>query len=170
MSDEFDELVDPVLGLSAPLADRRTVAAQRLLAARLVSRLYRSAGASLRIDMLGCMLRPLSTLGVAAVAAGAFAQFLYRGQPVHGAAVVNDVARYSTDQVFELARFVQEVDSDTLRQLAGLLADNPMGAAALSASALILLYRRLRPLAPPGRAAAKLSLARARHRPPERRR
>jgi hypothetical protein len=47
--------------------------------------------------------------------------------------------------VLELARFVQDVSPQTLEQLSGLLASNAVGVAALSASALMLLYRRSHP-------------------------
>ena len=69
MSDEFDDAVDPIAtsaasGVSAAPADGR--------AARLMARLYASANLALRTRLVACLVRPLGSLGVAAVAAGAF--------------------------------------------------------------------------------------------------
>jgi len=109
-----------------------------------VSRIYRSASAPLRADMLACLLRPLGTLSLVAVASGAFARLLQRDGVAPDRVPVEDVARYSSAQILELARFVHEVDPDTLEQLAALLTDGTLGVTALSASALVLLYRRFR--------------------------
>ena len=121
------------------------IARHRHAAARLVSRVYRSASQPLRADMLVCLLRPLGTLSLVGVASGAFATLLQR----HGAAPailsVEEVARFSSEQIMELASFVHEVNPGVLEQLAALLAQNPMGVTAMSASALVLLYRRVRP-------------------------
>ena len=62
---------------------------------------------------------------------------------------MEDVARYSSQQILELARFVHEVNPEALQQLGGLLANNAMGVTALSASALVLLYGKLRPASTP---------------------
>lgn len=111
---------------------------------RLVSRVYSRAGESLRAQMLAWLLRPLGTLGLAAVASGAFGRLLHRDPTLAGASAIDDLARFSGDQVLELARFVQEVSPQTLEQVGALLSGNAMGVAALSASALALLYQRSR--------------------------
>ncbi len=112
-------------------------------AARLVSRIYRYASAPLRAEMLACLLRPLGTLSLVAVASGAFGTLLQRD----GAALVTIplemAARYSSEQILELALFVHEVSPGALEQLTALLSVGATGAVALSASALVLLSRRL---------------------------
>lgn len=142
--DEFDDPPSPLpIQVPGSLAGprRRRI---RFLAARLVSRVYSRAGESLRAQMLACLLRPLGTLGLAAVASGAFGRLLHRDPSMVGTSAIDDLARFSSDQVLELARFVQEVNPQTLEQVGDLLAGNAMGVAALSASALMLLYRRSR--------------------------
>jgi hypothetical protein len=158
MPDEFD---DP-LAFPPPAARRGagvdTTPRHRFAAARLVSRVYVAASAPLRADMLACLLRPLSTLSLVAVASGAFARLLQRDGSVPEQVPLEDVTRYSSDQIFDLAQFVHEGNPEVLRQLAALLADHPLGVTALSASALLLLYRRWRAgpadddAAPPGSA------------------
>lgn len=113
-------------------------------AARLVSRIYRYANAPLRAEMLACLLRPLGALSLVGVAAGAFAPLLQRDGVAPGTIPLEMVARYTSEQVIELVLFVHEVSPDVLAQLSTLLADGAIGAAALSASAFVLLYRRLR--------------------------
>lgn len=113
-------------------------------AARLVSRIYRYANAPLRAEMLACLLRPLGALSLVGVAAGAFAPLLQRDGAAPSTIPLEMVARVSSDQVLELALFVHEVSPGALAQLSTLLSDSAIGAAALSASAFVLLYRRLR--------------------------
>ena len=111
---------------------------------RLVCRLYGAATPALRAKLVACLLRPLGTLGTVGVAAGAFGVFLYRGGSESARAVIGDVAQFSTDQMFELARFVEQVSPDSLQEFAQLIAQRPMGIAAFSASAALLLMRALR--------------------------
>lgn len=130
------ESAPPSTSTNRPAGDGTT--RQRQLLARLVSRAYCAVDEPLRLRMLSCLLRPLGTLSVAAVAAGAFGQVLYRRSGF------DVMANFSREQVLELARFAHEVDPDALQQVAELLADHAAGAAAFSSAALILLYRRLR--------------------------
>lgn len=90
------------------------------------------------------MLRPLSPLGVVAVASGAFASCLSYGGDGRLALILDDVGRYTNDQIFELARFVEQVSPDALQELARLVAGSSAGIAAFSAAAALLLLRQLR--------------------------
>ena len=101
--------------------------------------------------MLACLLRPLGTLSLVAVASGAFAGLLQRNGTAPEQVLVADAARFSSEQILELAAFVQEASPEAFEQLTALIAQHPMGVTAFSASALLLLYRRLRP--PPAVAA-----------------
>jgi hypothetical protein len=143
--DEFDDDVE----VEAPLyggGDRTVKCVVRSRVARLVSRLYSAASAPLRTRILVCLVRPLGPLGLAAVASGAFAQLLYRGREAGPGISIGDLAGYSNDQIFELARFVEQVSPDAIGQVAGLLADTPVGASAFSAAVAMLLVRAVRNL------------------------
>jgi len=94
--------------------------------------------------MLACLVRPLGSLGLVAVASGAFARFLHRGSEARAAIPIEELHRYSTDQIFELARFVEQVSPDAIQQIADLLADNPVGVSAFGAAAAMLLVRAVR--------------------------
>ena len=138
MSDEFDDAVDPLPGARAPAA----AAAGRL--ARLVARLYSSSSLAARTRLVACLVRPLGLLGLTAVAAGAFTVVLSRSGPGGFSIAMADVARFSKDQIGELARFVEQVSPEALQQAAGLIADNPFGAGSFAASVALLLTLELR--------------------------
>ncbi len=142
MSDEFDDAAEPALwrreGKPVDAPHARTPRVPRL-----VARLYSSADQPLRAKLLACLVRPLSSLGLAAIAAGAFARFLFVGGAGDAAVAIEDVARFSNDQILELARFVEQVSPEALQQFARLIAASPVGAAAFSASAVVLLLRAL---------------------------
>jgi len=154
MPDEFDDTMDPARAVassvsSAPAATRRTAPV-----ARLVCRLYGVAPPALRAKLLACLVRPLGTLGVVGVAAGAFGVLLYRSGPDGARAAVGDMARFSNHQIFELVQFVEQVSPDALQDFARLFTERSMGMAAFSASAALLLMRALRPKDRAGRTEA----------------
>ena len=138
MSDEFDDAVDPI-ATTAPAAPGPALPSR---VARLTARLYASANLALRRRLLACLLRPLGPLGVAAVAAGAFTVVLSRRGGLSLA--IADVARFSREQIAELARFVEQVSPEALQQAAGLITDNPFNAGTFTASVAVLLALELR--------------------------
>jgi len=117
---------------------RTRLPGERSRAARLASRLYAGASAVQRSRIVATLLRPLGPLAIVAVASGAFAGLLERA-PALGAASIEELGHFSRDQVFELARFVEQVSPDALQQVAGAVADNPVGVSALGAAAAVLL-------------------------------
>ena len=140
MSDEFDDAIDPIAtspgsGAAAAPAPGR--------AARLLGRLYGSANLALRTRLVACLLRPLGSLGVAAVAAGAFTVVLSRRSAGGLGVAMVDVAEFSKDQVAELARFVEQVSPEALQQAAGLVFENSVGVGAFTASVALLLALEL---------------------------
>ena len=145
MSDEFDDIMEPM----AP--PQRRVPNAGTPAPRLVARLFATAGNPLRVRLLRCLMQPLGTLGAAGVAAGSFAAFLNRRGGLDPNIDPEAVARVSSHQVRELAHFVEQVDPQALQQFASLVSSSPLAMATFSASALVLLYRRL----PSGRASLR---------------
>lgn len=73
---------------------------------RLITRIYTASDAPLRARLLQRLLDPLGTLGLAAIAAGAFAGFLQRRGSEGVRVSIEDVSHYSSDQIAELVRFV----------------------------------------------------------------
>ena len=138
MSDEFDDAVDTLPG---PTGTRW---AEHGRAARLIGRLYGSANLALRTRFVACLIHPLGTLGLAAIGAGAFAILLVPRAAGGIGVAVADVARFSKEQIAELARFVEQVSPDALAQVAAMVADNPVGVGSFTASVALLLALELR--------------------------
>lgn len=141
MSDEFDDLTAGLNRRHDMNTFDTAVARTGVVAPRLISRLYGAANQPLRTKLIACLVRPLGPLGLVAVAAGAFAGLLRRNSDGGITLVIDDVARYSNEQVYELARFVEQVSPQALQQVAALVSDKPVGFAAFSASAAMLLLR-----------------------------
>jgi hypothetical protein len=134
MSDEFDDVPDPVVAAAVP-----SPAAVHGRAPRLLARLYGSANHVLRSRLVVCLVRPLGPLALASVAAGAFTALLSRSGAGGLSIAIDDAARFSQEQVAELARFVEQVQPDALLQAARLAAAHPTGVGAFSASVAVLL-------------------------------
>ncbi len=113
-------------------------------AARLASRLYAGASAVQRSRMVITLLRPLGPLAIVSVASGAFAGLLSRTSALGAALPMEDLGDFTREQVFELARFVEQVSPDALQQMAGAVGDNPLGVSALGAAAAVLLGGAMR--------------------------
>jgi hypothetical protein len=144
MSDEFDDAYDDESLRHSVMPNRIDQVTRRSRVARLISRAYGAAGAPLRATMLACLVRPLGSLGLVAVASGAFAGLLRQGRERATGLSLDEVGSYSNDQIFELVRFVEQVSPDAIQQVASLLADSPVGIAAFGAAAAMLLVRAVR--------------------------
>ena len=137
MSDEFDDLSQWSPLRTGPRRE------QGLSSSRLVARLYSSADAPLRKRLLACLVRPLGSLALVAVAAGAFGRFLPLARGGGGTGAVEEISTFTNAQVAELARFVEQVSPQALHQFAALLSDSRVAAAAFGAATIVLLLRAL---------------------------
>ena len=117
---------------------------ERSRAARLASRLYAGASAVQRSRIVVMLAKPLGPLALVAVASGAFAGLLDRVSAFGATLPIDGLADFSREQVFELARFVEQVSPDALQQVAGAIAENPFGVSALGAAAAVLLATAVR--------------------------
>ena len=111
------------------------------LVSRLVSQVYVEAPVSLRAGLLECLLRPIGPLALSAVAAGAFAIFVYRSAWNQLAVVPASVTRFSANEVLELARFVEQYQPDVLGQIVHVLSDYPTCLQSVAGSMLFLALR-----------------------------
>lgn len=129
------------LGLSEPslpVGDAVELSLPRLLAVA-----FRESGPVVRARLLECLIRPLRPLGLAAAAAGAFAAFLHREHWSGFTVPVEAAARYSAEQVFELATYVEQSAPEALVHLGGLMADNQIILASPVALLVSLVALRL---------------------------
>jgi hypothetical protein len=106
--------------------------------APLIADLYAEVAPPLRVRLLRGLLRPVGPLALVAIAAGAFARLLPSSR-WNGADVgLEDALRIGPEQVFELARYVEQKSPELLLQLPDLLGDRPVLAGTLSGSLLLL--------------------------------
>jgi hypothetical protein len=117
---------------------------ERSRAARLAARLYASAGSVQRSRIVAGLLQPLGPLAIVAVASGAFAGLLNRVSALGSTLPIDELGSFTREQVFELARFVEQVSPDALQQMAGAIARNPFGVSAFGAAAAVLLAGAVR--------------------------
>ncbi|MFT3816132.1 MAG: hypothetical protein QM750_00635 [Rubrivivax sp.] len=109
---------------------------------RLVAEVFDESAPFVRARLLECLLRPLRPLGLVAVAAGAFSGFLHRDHWIRFSVPLDDAVRFTSAQIFELARFVDQVQPEAFRQVAAVMAENPVCLNTLSGSLLLLALRR----------------------------
>ena len=146
MSNEIDRALEAeVTRRAIALGITTRVPGERSRAAHLAARLYAGATAVQRSRIVTTLCRPLGPLALVAVASGAFAGLLNRASALGGALHVDELAGFTRDQVFELARFVEQVSPEALQQVAGSVAENPWGVSALGAAAAVLLATAVRP-------------------------
>ncbi len=140
MNNDIDTALEAeVTRRAAALGIRTRQPGERSRAARLASRLYVGAGAVQRSRIVATLVRPLGPLALVAVASGAFAGLLDRVSALGAALPIDELAHFTREQVFELARFVEQVSPDALQQVAGAVAENPFGVSAFGAAAAVLL-------------------------------
>jgi hypothetical protein len=120
-----------------PVGDAVELSLPRLLAVA-----FRESGPVVRARLLECLIRPLRPLGLAAAAAGAFASFLHRESWSGFTVPVEAAARYSAEQIFELATYVEQSAPEALVSLGGLVADHQLMLA--SPVALLVAWVALR--------------------------
>jgi energy-converting hydrogenase Eha subunit G len=116
----------------------------------LVSEVYRTAPASLRVKLLECLLRPVGPLALAVIASGAFGAFLQRRTWAGASLSIDDVSGISAEQFSELAGYLEQASPEVFLQMPALLAGSPLVMATGSGAVLLasLLQR------PAGRARA----------------
>ena len=138
MADEFDDAAQSeTIRIVVAARARAGPRDDATRAARLVARVYKGLNAFQRSRLLVQLLRPLGPLARVAVASGAFAGVLGRGVGQS----LDELARFSSEQVFELARFVEQVSPEALRRVASAVSAHPPGASALTVAAALLLMR-----------------------------
>jgi len=109
---------------------------------RLVSRLYRGARPGARARILAALTRPLGSLGLAAIASGAFAGIAARRRGADTIEIgLDEAGRFTSEQVLDLSRFVEQVDPDVLQHLASDVIASPAGFTAFGIAVALLVLR-----------------------------
>ena len=145
MNNELDAALEAeVTRRATALGIPTRLAGERSRAARLASRLYAGASIVQRSRIVATLLQPLGPLALVAVASGAFAGLLNRVSALGSSLPIDELGHFTREQVFELARFVEQVSPDALQQVAGAISENPFGMSAFGAAAAVLLATTVR--------------------------
>jgi hypothetical protein len=121
------------------------VATPRVSIARLIARLYAQAAPAARWQLLVQLLRPLGPLALVAIAAGAFARLLPASRWQGVQLTPDDARHFTAQQVFELARYVEQKSPELLLQLPELVNDPRLWLGSAT-GALLLAVLRASPL------------------------
>ena len=109
-----------------------------------VAGVFREAPVAFRVQLIECLMRPMGALGLVAVAGGVFAAVRQRHGWARLQVTLDDAARISADQVMELAAYLQQATPEVFRQVADLVADQPLAVSGLSAVLLLNVLRSVR--------------------------
>lgn len=125
-------------------------ATPRTSIARLVARLYAQAAPVARWQLLMQLLRPLGPLALVGIAAGAFARLLPSSRWQGAQLTPDEAGRFTVQQVFELARYVEQKSPELLLQLPDLVNDPRLWLGTATGALLLALLRAgpMRPRAP----------------------
>ena len=133
-----------------------TPAEKNRMIAQLIGRVYEKATLAERCSILEQLLQPLGLLSLIAVANGSFAKLRLRGEWQRLHVTLEDAQSVKVSEVIALADYVQQVNLDTIRQLAQMLVAPQMKTA--STATAVLRTVLLRPTQP-HHAAAQYSAA-----------
>jgi len=117
--------------------------------AAIVASAFAPAGLALRMRVLRRLLAAVGPLALVVVGGGAFAKYLRQARWPDVVVSIDDAARATSAQVFELARYVEQSNPNVVAQVLDALARDATVMAALGASLAALTVDRLS-----GRAAA----------------
>lgn len=125
-------------------APARTLALRTSTTRLLAHLVTHQASPALQAQLLTQLLRPVGPLALVAIAAGAFARLLpaNRWQPARVEA--DDAAQFSTEQVTELIRYVEQKSPELLLQLPQLVADPRLWLGSATGTLLLLALRARR--------------------------
>lgn len=110
---------------------------------RLVANFYEEAPPATRLQLLSSLLKPVGPLALVAIAAGAFSRLLPSGRWQDATPSLDDVQRFSGEQVMELVMYVQQKSPEFLLQLPQLLGEPRLWLATLNGTLLWLALQAL---------------------------
>jgi hypothetical protein len=110
-----------------------------------VARAFAVTSSSSRARVLNRLLAAVGPLALAVLGGGAFVKYLRQGSLSGIAVSVEDAARATSGQVFELTRYVQQSSPEVVDQVLAMLARDASTTAALGASVVAFAISRLLP-------------------------
>jgi hypothetical protein len=108
-----------------------------------VARAFALTSSTSRARVLSRLLAAVGPLALAVLGGGAFVKYLRQGSLSGIAVSVEDAARATSSQVFELTRYVQQSSPEVVEQVLAMLARDSTTTAALGASVVAFAISRL---------------------------
>jgi len=108
----------------------------------LLAGVYARTRLALRARMLRRLLLPVGPLALTVIAGGAFAKYVEHARWARLPVSLNDAARVTAEQVFELVRYVEQSNPAALQQAMAVIARDSTTMAALGASVAALVVKR----------------------------
>jgi len=108
----------------------------------LVASVFTRTRLVLRARMLRRLLLPVGPLALTVIAGGAFAKYVEHARWSRLPVSLEDAARVTTHQVFELVRYVEQSNPAALQQVMAVIARDATTMAALGASVAALVLER----------------------------
>jgi hypothetical protein len=108
----------------------------------LVASVFARTRLALRARMLRRLLLPVGPLALTVISGGAFAKHVEHARWSRLAVSLDDAARVTPSQVFELVRYVEQSDPHVLQQVMVVVSRDATAMAALGASVAALVLQR----------------------------
>ena len=108
----------------------------------------------MRARMLGRLLASVGPLALSVIGGGAFAKYVTHARLQEIPVSIDDAARATSSQIYEIVRYVEQSDPQLYSQLLNVLARDSTTIAALGASIAALTLNRLATHSRPGYSAA----------------
>jgi hypothetical protein len=133
-----------------PLAAQRTQVVQGALPGHaapslptLVAGIFTKLRLAQRVRVLRRLLLPVGPMALAVLGGGAFAKFVGQARWPRMSISLEDAARVTSSQMFELVRYVEQSHPQALQQVMVVLSRDAATVAAVGASVAVLVMRHL---------------------------
>jgi hypothetical protein len=109
----------------------------------LVASVFTKLGLAQRVRVLRRLLMPVGPMALAVLGGGAFVKFVAEARWPRMSISLADAARVTSNQVFELVRYVEQSNPQALQQVMVVLSRDTATVSALGASLAFVIMQRL---------------------------
>ena len=127
----------PIEQLAAEAYDAAPPPVQDRMVSLLVGKIYESAPAAERSNLITYLMKPLGVLSLVAVANGIFAKIRFRNDWPDVQVRPDDVQNIRAQDVVDLAQYAQQVSTQVIDGLARIVTGSPVLATSAAAALLI---------------------------------
>lgn len=109
----------------------------------LVAGIFTKLRLAQRVRVLRRLLMPVGPMALAVLGGGAFVKFVAQAHWPRMSISLADAARVTSNQIYELVRYVEQSNPQTLHQVVAVLARDAPTVAAVGASVAVVLVRHV---------------------------